>query len=264
VTTCFDTHAHLSVDEAPQLVQRARQAGVCRLIAVGGAPEENQVAFDLAGRFPESIRAAIGYDRYRATQADDPSLLTALFTSPDASRIRAVGEIGLDLHHAPDTAQPQTILFATMLALARSVLRPVIVHSREADQVTLDHLREHVRQWAGPADRVGVLHCFTGTEAFARKVLDLGFYLSFSGIVTFANAIPLRQVAAGIPSDRLLVETDSPYLTPVPLRGQKNEPAFLPHVIRCLAKIRDTPEEDLCRVTTLNAERLFGWEERGH
>jgi TatD DNase family protein len=109
---------------------------------------------------------------------------------------------------------------------------------------------------------VGVLHCFTGNERFAQKILDLGFYLSFSGIVTFANADPLRRVAAGIPADRLLVETDSPFLTPVPLRGQKNEPAFLPHVIRCLARIRGVPETELGRMTAVNAATLFGWEEK--
>jgi TatD DNase family protein len=247
---CFDTHAHLLADETPDLLLRAKATGVGRLIAVGGAPAENQVACELARRFPQSIRAAVGYDR----------LLASLFESPDADHVRAVGEVGLDFHYSPETAKDQEKLFDAMLALARSVRRPVIVHSREADQSTLDLLREHVRQWSGPADQVGVLHCFTGTEEFAQKLLDLGFYLSFSGIVTFHNAGPLRQVASWIPADRLLVETDSPFLAPMPLRGQKNEPAFLPHVIRCLAKVRGVSENALGQVTSTNAANLFGWE----
>jgi len=257
---CFDTHAHLLADETPDLLLRANAAGVGRLIAVGGAPAENQVACELARRFPKSIRAAVGYDRYRADNQDDPELLASLFASPDADQVRAVGEVGLDFHYSPETAKDQVKLFDTMLALVRSVRRPVIVHSREADQPTLDLLREHVRQWSGPADQVGVLHCFTGNEEFARKLLNLGFYLSFSGIVTFNNAGPLRQVASWIPADRLLVETDSPFLAPVPMRGQKNEPAYLTQVIRCLAKVRGVSEDTLGQVTAANGANLFGWE----
>lgn len=257
---CFDTHAHLLADDAPDLLKRAQAAGVSRLIAIGGAPVENQVACELAHRFPESICAAIGYDRYRADKQDDPELLASLFASPDAAQIRAVGEVGLDFHYSPENAKDQKLLFAAMLALARSVRRPVIVHSREADQATLELLQEHVRLWSGPAEKIGVLHCFTGNEVFARKLLDLGFYLSFSGIITFANAGSLRQVASWIPTGRLLVETDSPFLAPVPLRGQKNEPAFLTHVIRCLAKVRGLSEDEVRESTAANAVELFGWE----
>jgi len=146
------------------------------------------------------------------------------------------------------------------LDLARQVRRPVIVHSREADADTLDLLREHARLWSGPADRIGVLHCFTGSAPFAQSLLDLGLYLSFSGIVTFANADPLRQVAARVPTDRLLVETDAPYLTPVPLRGRKNEPAFLPHVVDCLARVRGESAPALAAATRTNALALFGWD----
>lgn len=255
----FDTHVHLTRDAASALLHRAQAAGVARLIAMGGAPDENQTACELSALFPEVLRAAIGYDRYRAVESDPVADLQILFNGAAGPLIRAVGEIGLDLYHAPETVSAQVALFDAMLALACSVCRPVVVHSRAADALTVEGLRRYVRQWTGPAEQVGVLHCFTGDKVFARQILDLGLYVSFSGILTFANAAALRDVAGYIPSDRLLIETDSPYLAPVPVRGRPNEPAFLPHVVRCLAAVRGLPVEEVGRITTENAIRLFGW-----
>ena len=169
----------------------------------------------------------------------------------------AVGEIGLDFHYAPETAEAQVALFRGQLAQARELGLPVIVHSREADAETLSELRAHAAAWTGAPERIGVLHCFTGGRAFAEALLNLGFHISFSGIVTFRNADVLREVAAAVPAERLLMETDSPYLAPVPMRGQANEPAFLVHVAETLASVRGCPVDEIARVTTANAQRLF-------
>ena len=258
-TACFDTHAHFDgyamPGEAGAALARARAAGVVRLIAVGGSPAANARALEVAGGFPDAVRAAVGYDRYRAAEADPRDLLRGPLDSPLAV---AVGAIGRDYHYEPGTAGAQRELFAAMLALAAATRKPVIVHSREADGDTLDALRRHAAAWPGEPGRIGVLHCFTGGWAFARDLLDLGFMISFSGIVSFRNAQPLRDVAARVPEDRLLVETDTPYLAPVPMRGKPNEPAFVAHVGRCLAVARCVGEAELATATTAAARRTTG------
>ena len=257
-----DTHVHFSAGMTSEvvagLVARAKAAGVGRMVAVGGEPDANAAALTVARAHPGDVVAAVGYDRSLAGSdavADDIARLL------DASRdVRAVaiGEIGLDFYYTPETAVPQAELMAGQLELARRRGLPVIVHSREADDVTLELLEAHAARWKGPADRIGVLHCFTGTEAFAERLLDLGFMISFSGIVTFRNADPLRVVARMIPGDRLLIETDTPYLTPVPHRGVPNEPCYLPAVAAVVAKARGEPVQRVEEITTANARRLFG------
>ena len=153
--------------------------------------------------------------------------------------------------------EEQKALFADMLDLAGELSRPVVVHSREADADTLEHLGRYAA--ANPDHTPGVLHCFTGSLEFARALLDIGMYISFSGILTFRNAEDLRQVARQIPEDRILVETDSPYLAPVPLRGKPNQPAYVKHVAACLAELRGWAPDDCARITSENASRLFGW-----
>jgi len=172
--------------------------------------------------------------------------------------VRAIGETGLDFHYSPDTADAQQALMRAQLSLAAELALPVVVHSRDAEAHTLEILGEHARRWSGPSDRIGVLHCFTGSEPFAKALVELGYHVSFSGIVTFKNAGDLRDVARGIPDDRLLIETDTPYLAPVPYRGKRNEPAYLVHVAEMLAELRGCPVEELAALTTANASALFG------
>jgi TatD DNase family protein len=169
-----------------------------------------------------------------------------------------VGEIGLDYHHAQHTARLQRALCEAQLERAAAWRLPVCVHTRDADADTLALLRTYAATPWGRAGRPGVVHCFTGSAAFAEELLALGFCLGFSGIVTFRNADRLRTVAAGIPADRLLVETDAPFLAPVPMRGQPNEPAFAVHVAACLARQRGVSVAELADLTTANAFRLFG------
>jgi TatD DNase family protein len=170
----------------------------------------------------------------------------------------AVGETGLDGHHATPGLPEQTRLMAAHLDLARTLHLPVIVHTRDADDATCDLLAAHARQWSGDPARIGVVHCYTGGAAFAARLTDLGFRIGLSGILTFRNAAALREVARHLPADRLLVETDTPYLAPVPHRGMPNEPAWVRLVAEQLATLRGSTLADVARLTTANATRLFG------
>jgi len=284
-----DTHVHFdglmqAGDTLDAIVARAAQAGVSHMIAVGGSPAANRTALEIARAYPACIRAAIGFNRDQAAAVGEqpahhsplgeggaPDELKSLLRAPE---VAAVGEIGLDFHHERhvgasgakwplalrrgETALAQIELFQRMLLLARDHRLPVCVHTRAAEAETLAALREHAAAWSGPVGRIGVMHCFTGGEVFARNLLALGFYISFSGIITFKNAGNLLAVAALVPEDRLLIETDAPYLAPEPFRGQPNEPAHVRRVAEVLAEIRHTSWEAVAELTARNAERLFG------
>jgi TatD DNase family protein len=255
----FDSHAHfdpLATPEARTAVcDRAAAAGVGRILAIGGSGAGNAAALDIAALRPDQVRAAVGWDRSEAGRGADAASIRAMLCDP---RVAAVGETGLDYHYDGDTAAAQKFLFEAMLDLARGAGLPVVVHTREADDDSVALLASHAAAWKGDADRIGAIHCFTGSWPFARRLLDLGFHISVSGIVTFPNAAGLRDVAARIPSDRLLIETDSPYLAPVPHRGKTNEPALLPFVARVVAEARGEPVEAVADGTARNAAALFG------
>lgn len=265
-----DTHAHLdgfeSAGETARLLERAGENGVGRCIAIGGSPEANALALRVAERFPARVRAAVGYDRHLAGAEPDGAELDGQMARAETL---AVGECGLDYSEGARPAADQRALFGNMLARALAHRLPVVVHTRLADADTLAMLRDHAaahraadaepppgaRPWPAP----GVVHCFTGTAETAEAFAALGWYISLSGIVTFRNADRLREAARVIPADRLLLETDAPYLAPVPVRGRTNEPAFLPHTGRFLARWLGLAEGDLARQTSENAARLFGW-----
>jgi TatD DNase family protein len=242
----FDTHAHFegSETEIREILCRATAAGVGAVMAVGGSPELNRGALaaarigaELAMRLP----VALGWDRDQCAR-ELPEL--------DCSLAAAVGEIGLDYHYDGASRREQLEHFSRQLELASRLGKPVVIHTREADDDTLGVLREIPSK--------GVIHCFTGSPEFCRKLLDLGFYISISGIVTFRLADNVRESALVVPDDRLLVETDSPFLAPVPMRGKPNEPAFLVHTAHYLAKLRNTAPEILAAFTSANAERMLG------
>ncbi len=265
----IDTHVHfsdLTGDYAlASQMERALAAGVDKMVAVGGSCALNKSAVEAAEAFPGRVSAAIGFDRSQVEELNLAALVEdavgRLRRSADSLRklgvrVCAIGEIGLDYHYTPATRDDQLALFAAQCDLAAELGLPVIVHSREADDDTVHVLETYAEKCGGAA--VGVLHCFTGNAAFAQRLLSLGMLISFSGIVTFLNADPLRGVAAGIPDDRLVFETDSPYLAPVPHRGQRNEPAFVCAVAERLATLRGVSLETIARQTTENAVRLFG------
>jgi TatD DNase family protein len=259
--TLFDTHAHLdsfSAGELPAALERARNAGVVRIAAIGGTAEGNRRAVEIAKQDPRFVVASVGYEREQAVVSPPMEDLRALL---DGGGVAAIGECGLDYHYSAGTAEAQRKLFASMLEMARERELPVIVHSREADEDTLSMLADHVAKLGGRLPCPGVLHCFTGTREFAEKLLPLGFMISFSGILTFRSAEAIRDVARAVPEDRLLIETDTPYLAPVPHRGKPNEPSYLVEVAVALAKIRNDTVGRIAHITTLNACRCFRLQE---
>ncbi len=263
----MDTHMHIEPgDDVAGLAERALAAGVMRLVAVGGSDAMNRAALDAAAGQPELFSAAVAFDRHVAESGragEVPALVERIRAMLPLPGVVALGEIGLDYHYTPETAAVQKALFGAQLDLARETGLPVVVHSREAEADTLSMLRAHRRAWAHDDDRLGVLHCFTGNADMAKELVSIGLFVSFSGIVTFRNADSLREAAAVVPDDWLLIETDTPYLAPVPHRGKPNEPAYLPDIARCLADVRGTSVERIAEVTTRNARRLFGLPDRG-
>ena len=258
----IDTHMHLEPgDDVAGLMARAALAGVPRMVAVGGSESMNAAALAAAADHADVFSAAVAFDRHVAEiggAGDVPGLVEAVRRQLDAPGVVAVGEIGLDYHYNPETAAEQKTLFGAQLDLARERDLPVIIHSREAEADMLAMLRAHRAAWRHAYDRLGVLHCFTGNADMATELVGLGLFISFSGILTFRNADSLREAAAVVPEEWLLIETDTPYLAPIPHRGKSNEPAYLPEVARCLAEVRGVSCEHIANITTANARRLFG------
>jgi len=252
----FDTHCHLDSEnaegQAEAIISRAEQAGVgyFTCIGVGGLPSMRQ-AVELAARHP-AVWASVGVHPHDAASLD-AALEAELLELIEKPRVVALGEVGLDYHYDHSPRAVQREVFARMIAIARERRKPIIVHTRSAPAETLELLESESARDVG-----GIIHCFSEDRAFASKALDLGFDLSFSGIVTFKSAQAVQDVAAWAPADRVLVETDSPYLAPVPLRGRRCEPAYLVHTAAHVARLRGTEVSDLCSQTTRNAARRFG------
>ncbi|MGN0853207.1 MAG: TatD family hydrolase [Kiritimatiellia bacterium] len=253
----YDSHAHFEPDESgtAALLERARTAGVERVLAVGGSAALNDGALQAGAIGAGAVRLALGLDRDQCARPLDANLASLRTLLAGRTDLAALGEIGLDLHYSPETADRQGELFGHQLALADEFGLPVVIHTREADDMTRGIL--DAVPWHGSGLR-GVIHCYTGAPGFAGALLDRGFMVSFSGIVTFRNAETVRSSARYVPDDRLLIETDAPFLSPVPLRGQPNEPAHLVHTAAYLAALRKVPEKQLAALTYANAVELFG------
>jgi TatD DNase family protein len=253
-----DTHCHLDPQYFPEgpdeVLSRASDAGVSGFVVVGVgddlAPARAAVA--LARRRREAIGAAVGVHPHDATTLDERTF-AELAVLARADEVVAVGEMGLDYHYDHSPRDVQRAAFARLIALAREVKKPIVVHTREAKEDTLAILSSE-----GARDVGGIIHCFSEDRAFAERALDLGLFVSFSGIVTFKNAVAIQEVAQWAPLDRILVETDSPYLAPVPKRGKPCEPAYVVHTARRVAELRSLAFEELAEATTANAERAFG------
>jgi len=249
-----DSHAHLDFpqlsDDLDAVLGRARSAGVDRILTVSSTLGDASRVAALAAQLPDTW-AAVGVHPHEAAGLRDEHLRELRGLAASAPVV-AIGEIGLDYHHDHSPREQQREAFRRQVRLAREVALPIVVHSREAEEDTAVILEEE-----GAAEVGGVIHCFTSSQALADRCLDLGLLISFSGIVTFRNADALREVARRIPSDRLLVETDSPYLAPVPHRGKSNEPAHVRVVAEAVAALRGETLEALGTATTANFERLF-------
>jgi TatD DNase family protein len=255
-----DSHCHLADEtfaaDLDAVITRAREAGVERALVIleGGNPQEAAQAERLVSLWP-SVRAAVGVHPHAAHQyGAEPERAATVVREQIASNpiARAVGEIGLDYHYDFSPREVQQQVFAAQVRLARELDLPVVIHTREADDDTIAILRRE-----GGGVLRGVLHCFTGTPALRDAGLALGFYVSLAGIITFPKAAELRDTAAGVPLDRLLTETDSPFLAPVPYRGKRNEPAHVARVVAALAELHRVDAARIAEQTARNFHDLF-------
>jgi TatD DNase family protein len=257
----IDSHAHLDVPnydaDRAELIDRARQSGVEMILEICGsdiAKGSLDIGLKLAEKYP-FIYAAVGVHPHEASLYDE-ALEGKLLGMSEHEKVIGWGEIGLDYHydHSPRDAQRRVFRRQLRLALERRL--PAIIHTREAEDDTIQILREG---WAEAGGDVvgGIIHCFTGTQSLADAAIDMGFHISFSGVLTFKNAAGLREVAGSVPMERLLVETDCPYLAPLPHRGKRNEPAFVLETAARLAELKGVGVEEIARVTSDNFTRLF-------
>ena len=255
----IDSHAHIDGQEfdadREEVIERARAAGVSLILNVGtGDPHSG--AFERAvelGKTHESVYTAIGTHPHDARFYDDAAE-EKIKNLISHEHVIAWGEIGLDFHYDNSPRDVQIEVFKRQLRAAHECDLPVVIHTREAEAETIDILQS---EYEG-ADRRGVFHCFSGSMELANRAIEIGFMISFSGIVTFKKAEELRAVAKQVPLDRLLIETDCPYLTPIPYRGKRNEPAYVVEVARCLAGIHNVELEEMGRITSENFNRFFG------
>jgi len=249
----IDTHCHLEMKpydpDREDVLRRAKEAGVEAIITIGSDFEGCKGAVAFAKKY-DFVYAAVGIHPHDAKDFND-NAFDQIKTWSKNKKIVAIGEIGLDYHYHHSPRGVQKEVFIKQLYYAKQVNLPVVIHSREAKKDTLKILEE-----SGVTK--GVMHCFSGDMDTAERAMSMGFYISIAGPVTFKNAHNLREIAKAIPDDYLLIETDAPYLTPEPLRGKRNEPAFIIHTAKTIAGLRGVSLEDIDRITTLNAKRLFG------
>lgn len=256
-----DSHCHLAdaafADDLEAVVARAHAAGVERALCILDVTSEEEPprADRVAELWPAAAFAAGVHPHQAAPFGADPDAAAeAVRRAVDARPgTCAIGEIGLDYHYDFAPRRVQIEVFRRQIALARELGRPIVIHTREAEDDTFAAIRAE-----GGGDVAGVFHCFTGDAARARRALDLGFHVSFSGIATFKRADDIRAAAAIVPADRLLVETDAPYLAPVPHRGRRNEPAWVAHVVATLGAVRGQPPAEVAAEASAAFARLFG------
>lgn len=250
-----DSHCHLDFPEfAPELdtiVARARAAGVGAMLTIGTELSRFPGVLKVAERFP-GISCTVGVHPHEAAKDADVSV-EQLLNLARHKKVVGFGETGLDYYYEHSPREAQIHCFRIHIAAARQAGLPLVIHTRDADDDTAAILADEM----GKGAFTGLLHCFSSGAALAEQALDLGLYISFSGIVTFKAADELRAIAARVPDDRILVETDAPFLAPVPLRGKRNEPAFVAHTAARLAQLRGTTPEALAAQTTANFHRLF-------
>ena len=243
-----DSHCHLTMSDAQGALARAREQGVRGFVVPATNAQDAPAAVSMAAK-NDDVWAAVGFHPHDAKHCDDAAF-AEIRRLAGAPRVVAIGEIGLDYHYMHSPRETQLEVFGRHVALAKENDLPVIVHNRESTEDMLDVLlRERPR---------GILHSFTESEDVARTLIDAGYFISFSGIVTFRTAEALRACAKRLPHDRVLIETDTPYLAPVPYRGRDNEPAYVIKIAELLARLWDVSLERVAEQTTANFERAFG------
>lgn len=254
----IDSHAHIEMSDfdadREAVIQRALDAGVEIIVCVGDgdvANDSHSAAFRLAEQYP-FIYTTVGVHPHEARLLDD-DLYARLKDLSEHPKVIAWGEIGLDYHYDNSPREVQREAFRRQLQMARERGLPVSIHTREAEADTLEILNAEWRD----SEVSGVIHCFTGTRGFAEAAVELGFLISFSGVVTFKKAEDLRETARAIPIEKILIETDSPFLAPVPYRGRRNEPAYVVETARAIAELRGIDAEELGLTTSRNFRRMF-------
>ncbi|AZR74425.1 hydrolase TatD [Anoxybacter fermentans] len=250
----IDTHAHLDFpkfkNDQAEVIQRAKEAGIEYIFNIGADERSSKASVALARKYPQ-IYAAVGVHPHDAKDVTGDTL-RLLRDLAQEKKVRAIGEIGLDYHYDFSPRDIQQRVFRAQLRLAHELKLPVIIHSREADEDTMRILKEEEVDKLG-----GIMHCFAGDLKMAEECLKLNLKLAFGGVITFPNAKTAREVVKAIPLEHLLLETDSPYLTPVPYRGKRNEPAYVRYVAEKVAKIKGVELEEVAQVTTRTAKEIF-------
>jgi TatD DNase family protein len=259
----IDTHAHLCypdfAEELPQVVERAQAAKVTQIVSIATDLESARKTLEIARQF-ESVHAAVGLHPGEVPNVTlcDMKELALLAAEP---KVVAIGETGLDYFREAQTdlalRQQQTDLFWAQLELAKERQLPVVIHNRSAEQDILDILRAHAEGLPKEWRPWGVMHCFSGNEKFAFDCTEIGLLISYTGILTFKNAVTLRDVAKKVPLNCVMLETDAPYLAPVPHRGKRNEPSYVPLIAEVLAQVKGVTVDEVAAVTTQTAQRLF-------
>ncbi|MDQ0340626.1 TatD DNase family protein [Caldalkalibacillus uzonensis] len=251
----FDTHAHINDarfdQDRSEVIERARREGVSLIVNVGYNHQTMTDTIRLAETY-DFIYAAVGWHPHDAKDCDDDAFKRIEQLASTHPKVVAVGEMGLDYYWDNSPRDVQAEVFRQQIDLAKRVNKPIIIHNREADADVLAILKEE-----GAAEVGGIMHCFGGDKELARQCLELNFYISFGGPLTFKNAELPKEVAQYVPLDRLLIETDCPYLAPHPLRGKRNEPGYVRYVAEKLAELRGLSVEEISRVTLENGKRLF-------
>jgi TatD DNase family protein len=253
----IDSHCHLDSaefnDDRDAVIERALAAGVEHMMAIGtgNGPPDLEAAVRLADKHP-AFYATVGIHPHDAAKAgpNDFKRLAELLAHP---KVLAVGEIGLDYHYDFSPRDAQKSAFIEQMEIAAQFKRPIVIHTREAWDDTLALIEQH---WT-PHSIGGIMHCFSGGPDEGRRAIALGFYLSFGGILTFPRALAVQEAAKSAPRDRILIETDAPYLAPVPKRGKRNEPALMVHTARKLSELRGESYDEICAATTANFRRLL-------
>jgi len=257
----IDSHAHIESEDFDSdrtaMIARAREAGVEIIVAVGNGDlsKDSHTAAQRIAEKHDFIYTTVGVHPHEARLLDE-RLYARLAELAAHPKVIAWGEIGLDYHYDNSPREVQRAAFRKQLQMARERRLPAVIHTREAEEDTLEILRE---EWQG-AGLPGIIHCFTGTRAFAEAAVEMGFLISFSGVVTFKKADDLRETARHLPMDKILIETDAPFLAPVPFRGRRNEPAYVVETARSIAGLRGLAAEEVGRVTSANFKRLFNLE----
>ncbi len=250
----IDSHAHLDMEEFNEdleaVIERAVSGGVGNIVTIGIDLESSKKSIDLAKRY-DFIYATVGFHPHDADMVTDASLLE-LQSLAKEPKVVAWGEIGLDFFRNRSSREKQIETFKTQLDIAHELDLPVIIHNREADKETIEILKAHKS-----GIHKGVIHCFSSDYETAITFIDMGFYISIPGVVTFTNASKLKDVAKRIPIDRMLVETDCPFLAPVPKRGKRNEPLYVTYTAGMIAELRGMPYEELAAITTRNSKNLY-------